>query len=87
MTLGARIIEKHFNLGDKKTLDLFSLDEKDFELMVDKIRETEKVLGEHEYSISKSSIKNLKAKGQSIFQKYKKMKKFRNLMSRLLGLA
>jgi pseudaminic acid synthase len=64
VTLGACIIEKHFNLGDKKkTLDsFFSLDEKDFELMVDKIRETEKVLGEHEYSISKSSIKNLKAR-------------------------
>jgi len=64
VSLGACIIEKHFNLNDnKKTLDsFFSLNSKEFKIMVEKIRETEKVLGQYNYIISKSSIKNLKAK-------------------------
>ena len=64
VTLGACIIEKHFNLDDKaKTLDdFFSTKVKDFKIMVNQIRETEELLGNYYYSISKSSIKNLKAR-------------------------
>ena len=36
-----------------------------------KIRETEKVLGKHKYSISKSAIKNLKLEDQFMFKKNK----------------
>ena len=47
VALGASLIEKHFNLNDnKKTVDsFFSYNEKDFKLMVKKIRKVEIALG------------------------------------------
>lgn len=47
VSLGACLVEKHFNLQDnKKTVDsFFSCKEKDFKLMVKKIREVELALG------------------------------------------
>jgi len=64
VSLGATVIEKHFNLDDKvKTLDsFFSSGENEFKNMIKKIRDVENILGTRKYSISKSSIKNLRAK-------------------------
>jgi len=61
-TLGAKIIEKHFIL-DKSIggpdAD-FSLDEKEFAEMVNAIRDTEKMLGNVNYTISEKVKKNKK---------------------------
>ena len=63
VSLGAKIIEKHFNLDDKKTVDsFFSLNPKEFKLMVYKIRQVELCKGSKNYKISKSSRKNFVAK-------------------------
>jgi pseudaminic acid synthase len=49
---GATIIEKHFKIHDTESVDsFFSLDEKDFEVMVKAIRKTEIYLGSCEYSV------------------------------------
>lgn len=61
-TLGARVIEKHFIL-DKSMggpdAD-FSLDFEEFKDMVDKVRDTEKLLGKVSYEISEKVQKNRK---------------------------
>ena len=64
VSLGASVIEKHFNLDDKvKTLDsFFSSGEKEFKNMIKKIRDVENILGDFKYKLSNSSIKNLRAK-------------------------
>jgi len=62
VTLGAKIIEKHFIL-DKSIggpdAD-FSLDEKEFTEMVKAVRDTEKMLGKISYELSERVIKNKK---------------------------
>ena len=62
VTLGAKVIEKHFIL-DKSIggpdAD-FSLDSKEFEEMVSKVRDTEKLLGEVSYEVSEKVKKNRK---------------------------
>jgi len=59
-SLGALIIEKHFNLDDKNTVDsFFSLEEKGFTDFVKSIRDAEKAMGEISYDISPSSQENL----------------------------
>lgn len=62
VTLGARIVEKHFIL-DKSIggpdAD-FSLDEKEFAEMVTAVRDTEKLLGKVSYDLSEKVIKNRK---------------------------
>ena len=62
--LNACMIEKHFNLSDrKKTLDsFFSSNEKDFKEMIIKIREVEKVLGNYNYRLTKSSKLNFRSR-------------------------
>ena len=64
VVLGANMIEKHFNIDDKrKTVDsFFSVGEKFFKKMIHDIRDAEKLLGKVSYTISKSSKKNLNAK-------------------------
>jgi len=64
VALGGSIVEKHFNLDDtKKTVDsFFSLREKDFKIMVRKIRDVELAIGKVNYNISKSSRKNLNSR-------------------------
>ena len=64
VALGGSIVEKHFNLDDtKKTIDsFFSLREKDFKIMVRKIRDVELAIGKVNYNISKSSRKNLNSR-------------------------
>jgi len=64
VSLGACVIEKHFNLSDKvKTLDsFFSTSEKEFEDMIEKIREVEKVLGKFNYRICRNSMPNLRVR-------------------------
>ncbi|WP_415396924.1 pseudaminic acid synthase [Sulfurimonas sp. CS5] len=60
VTLGAKVIEKHFIL--KKSIggpdSDFSLDKKEFKEMVDSIRDTEKLLGKVDYSMTKSKLKS-----------------------------
>ena len=56
VALGAKIIEKHVTLGSQKTVDsFFSLKAKDFKNFVNKIRDTEKIIGKISYEVSKSS--------------------------------
>ena len=64
VTLGARVIEKHFMLSksDDSVDGFFSLDPKEFKEMVDEIRKVEEALGRIDYSISPESKKNLFAK-------------------------
>ncbi len=64
VALGASVIEKHFNLSDKKkTVDsFFSTDENKFKKMVQEIRSVEKVLGVNKIAVSKSSIKNIQSR-------------------------
>ena len=64
IALGAKVIEKHFNLDDKKkTVDsFFSVGEKFLRDMTKDIRNVEKSLGKVSYKISKLSRKNLNAK-------------------------
>ena len=64
VALGATMIEKHFNLNDnKKTLDsFFSTSEKNFKKLVNDIRIVEKIKGQENYVLSKSSIKNIKGR-------------------------
>ena len=82
VSLGACMIEKHFNLDDKKkTIDsFFSSSEKEFKQMVKNIRDTEEALGVYKYQMSKSSYINLKSK-RSIYvcKNIKKGDKFSNL--------
>ena len=64
VSLGASIIEKHFNLDDQiKTVDsFFSLSAKKFSKMVNDIRKVEKTIGNPNFELSKSSKKNLNSK-------------------------
>jgi len=64
VVLGGSIIEKHFNLDDKKkTVDsFFSLGVKNFRKMVEEIRETEIALGKVNYNVSYSSKKNINSR-------------------------
>ena len=58
VTLGARLIEKHFildkSIGGPDTS--FSLDKNEFKLMIDKIRNTEKALGKASYDLTKKQL-------------------------------
>jgi pseudaminic acid synthase len=60
VTLGARIIEKHFildrNLGGPDSA--FSLEPDEFKAMVKSVRETEKALGEVKYELTEKIIKS-----------------------------
>ena len=60
VTLGANVLEKHFIL-DKSIggpdAD-FSMDKKEFEDMINTIRDTEKLLGKVDYSMTKKKIKS-----------------------------
>jgi pseudaminic acid synthase len=60
--LGARVIEKHFilnrSIGGPDAS--FSLDENEFRLMVEKVRETEKMLGSVTYYMTEAQLKSRK---------------------------
>jgi pseudaminic acid synthase len=59
VAFGAKMIEKHFNIKNNKSVDsFFSTDEKDFNLMVKNIRLVESSLGNGQIKVSKSSKKN-----------------------------
>ncbi len=64
VALGASIIEKHFNLDDKKkTVDsFFSLNNLGFKKMIKEIRNVEASIGKSIFKISKSSKKNLNSR-------------------------
>ena len=61
VALGAKVVEKHITLKQKKnSVDgFFSSDLKEFEKLVKSIRNIEKNLGKITYNVSKSSKKNL----------------------------
>jgi pseudaminic acid synthase len=68
VTLGARLIEKHFIL-DKSICcpdTTFSLDEKEFTEMVKAVREAEQALGSVNYNLTKTATESLKF-GRSLF--------------------
>lgn len=62
VSLGAKIIEKHFilNRSIESPDSDFSLDEKEFKEMVSKVRDTEKLLGKVSYELSERVQKNRK---------------------------
>ena len=64
VSLGARVIEKHFMLSksDDSIDGFFSLDPEEFKQMTSEIRKIEKALGQIDYSLSPSSKKNIFAK-------------------------
>tara|TARA_B100001094_G_scaffold333420_1_gene411941 strand:- start:2387 stop:3451 length:1065 start_codon:yes stop_codon:yes gene_type:complete len=64
ISLGAKIIEKHFVLkNDDDTADsFFSMERKSFKKMVKKIRNVENAMGVVNYSITKSALKNSHSK-------------------------
>ena len=54
VVMGAKVIEKHFNLSKNKSVDsFFSTNEKEFKIMVDNIRLAESCLGTGKIEISK----------------------------------
>ena len=60
---GAKIIEKHFVLDRKESVDgFFSSDIDQFRLLVKNIRETEKSIGSNDYTITPSARKNFFAR-------------------------
>ncbi|WP_169778632.1 pseudaminic acid synthase [Campylobacter curvus] len=60
VSLGARIVEKHFILDKsvRSVDEAFSLDEAEFAQMVKAVRDAEALLGETSYELSEKSIKN-----------------------------
>ena len=63
VAIGAKVIEKHFNLTNNKSVDsFFSTTEKEFKIMTDNIRLTEATLGNGKIEISKSSKDNFSSR-------------------------
>ncbi|MCI4406149.1 MAG: pseudaminic acid synthase [Sulfuricurvum sp.] len=60
VALGARVIEKHFILGRGMggADSAFSLEPHEFKMMVDAVRDTEKLLGKVTYELSPKSLKS-----------------------------
>lgn len=59
VAVGAKLIEKHFNVLNNKTVDsFFSSNEKEFKIMAENIRLVEASLGKGKIEISKSSKEN-----------------------------
>ncbi len=81
VSLGARVIEKHFILD--KNLDSadkdFSLDPAEFSEMVKAVRDTEKLLGKVDYSMNEKKRKNRQfARSLYVVKDIKKGEKFTN---------
>jgi pseudaminic acid synthase len=81
VSLGARVIEKHFILD--KTLPSadkdFSLDPTEFAQMVKAVRDTEKLLGKVDYSMNEKKKKNRQfARSLYVVKDIKKGEKFTN---------
>jgi pseudaminic acid synthase len=68
VTLGARVVEKHFILDKSiKGLDAaFSLNAREFSEMVRAIRTTEKLLGEQDYTVT-AKMKHARISSRSVF--------------------
>ncbi len=62
VSLGAKVIEKHFCISKNSIDGFFSLNPKEFKNMVAQVRDVEKSLGKKSYEISKNSKPNLFAK-------------------------
>jgi pseudaminic acid synthase len=81
VSLGARVIEKHFIL-DKNLPSAdkdFSLDPKEFAEMVKAVRDSEKLLGKVDYSMNEKKKKNRQfARSLYVVKDIKKGEKFTN---------
>ena len=63
VALGAKLLEKHFSLKGKSSLDdFFSMNEVEFGKMVVEIRDVEKVIGNINYNITKGSKNHFKGR-------------------------
>jgi len=63
VALGAKVLEKHFSLKGKKSLDdFFSMNHIQFKEMVEEIREVEKAIGNINYNISQGSKTHFKGR-------------------------
>lgn len=64
VSLGARVIEKHFILDKSiQSADVaFSLDAEEFSAMVEAVRDTEKLLGKVDYSMNEKKVHNRRFK-------------------------
>lgn len=63
VSLGAKVLEKHFNISNNKSVDsFFSTNEKDFKILIDSIRLAESTFGSGQIKISKSSLKNFNSR-------------------------
>ena len=63
VALGAKIVEKHFKLKNKRSIDdFFSADKSDFKNLISSIRDVEKSIGKINYNVTKSAIKHLVGK-------------------------
>ena len=71
VSLGANFIEKHFTLNQslKGPDHFFSLTPKNFKIMVQKIRDTEKLLGKSKKMITKNEMQNRLLSRKSIVAK------------------
>ena len=59
VAMGAKVIEKHFNINNNKSVDsFFSTNQNDFKKMIGNIRLSEKSFGDGKFKISKSSKLN-----------------------------
>tara|TARA_Y100000590_G_scaffold450882_1_gene591273 strand:- start:40 stop:1104 length:1065 start_codon:yes stop_codon:yes gene_type:complete len=60
IAMGAKVIEKHFNIKNNKSIDsFFSTNDNDFKIMIKNIRLAESCIGNGKIQISKSSKENL----------------------------
>jgi N-acetylneuraminate synthase/pseudaminic acid synthase len=63
VALGAKVIEKHFKLKNKKSIDdFFSADKSEFKNLISNIRDVEKSLGTINYNVTKSAMRHLVGK-------------------------
>lgn len=69
VSLGAKIIEKHFILdkNDDSVDSFFSLDKSEFKSLVTAVRDAEKAIGHVDYSITHSASKNILARRSLYF--------------------
>ncbi len=63
IALGAKLLEKHFSLKDKKSLDdFFSMNYIEFAKMIKEIRDVEKIIGKISYDIAKGAKVHFKGR-------------------------
>ena len=86
VALGGKMVEKHFNLNDRiKTPDsFFSLQPKDFKIMIKLVRKIEEQLGTEKLSIHLNKLNKHKRRSIYIAENLKKGEKFTNKNIRIV---